>query len=834
MIYLRKNQGITVIALVVTVVVLLIIGAVAINAGLGKNGIIDKADFVKNSYTYSQAKEALELKIKSFQLENPGNGSLDELGDYLQSHSRYIVEKLYDEEGILVELVLFDNSTLLEFSINPFFNASLLGIEDELYKKYEKNDTPVAPPVEVNHPIFANYEKVSESGNSVQLKVFVECKNGIEKILCPDGKSIDAKKAESYSFTYTVNKNTEYDFKIKASNRSEENFKLEYTETSHISILDASANSYPVLTYDGVVGGSIVKVIFQDTGHDSYYSTDNGQTWSKYTTYVAIEKDTNLKVKTHEEHKITEIVSKDVHLTGMANNVVLSNAYDDSLTSYDSIPKGTAKRMYFEDDLVGEEVALKFTAKYGQSSNSVTIYFYDSSGTKIANVGQQFSQSGGTTKSYELMYTIPENCAYMEFAAGSGTYNPYIYLYNLKINNRVDIHIKEVDAVLKEAGLAVGYHQVTLVSKKEDNTIEYKVGAETEWHVYTGPFKVENSKEISARGIDKYGHVSPIYKKETTSKILVEKNACDDNNSTYDQVGTNLKKKVYISEELLGEEVAIKITTKYGQGTNSSSIYLYDKDGKQISGVGQSFIQSGGTTKSYDLLYRIPENCSYIEFYSQSGSYNPYIYIYEIKVNNRIDTEIEDIDAKIDSNGVHEGYHKVTLTSWRDKITIEYKVDSEAEWHTYTEPFAILNSQVVSVRGIDKYGKASTTIKTTTAANNILDRRACVGTSVYDTIPTQKLKRLYVDENVWEKKIRINVTTQYGQDGHSTSIYFYGANKTLISGVGQKFSQSGGTKKSYNLTYTIPQNTAYIEFKTGTATTYNSFFNIYELVLVAE
>ena len=57
----KKNRGITLIALVVTIVVLLILSGVSINMLLGNNGIITMAQKAKNEYEEAKKREEREL-----------------------------------------------------------------------------------------------------------------------------------------------------------------------------------------------------------------------------------------------------------------------------------------------------------------------------------------------------------------------------------------------------------------------------------------------------------------------------------------------------------------------------------------------------------------------------------------------------------------------------------------------------------------------------------------------------------------------------------------------------------------------------------------------------
>lgn len=57
-----KNQnGITLISLVITIIILLILAGVSLNLVLGENGLIRRSQEAKEAYTQSQSEEAEQL-----------------------------------------------------------------------------------------------------------------------------------------------------------------------------------------------------------------------------------------------------------------------------------------------------------------------------------------------------------------------------------------------------------------------------------------------------------------------------------------------------------------------------------------------------------------------------------------------------------------------------------------------------------------------------------------------------------------------------------------------------------------------------------------------------
>ena len=78
----QANKGITLIALVVTIVVLIILATVSINAVLGQNGIIKKAKQAKEMYSNSIAKDNEEMdRLLNEMAEDDTNGGGSGGGD---------------------------------------------------------------------------------------------------------------------------------------------------------------------------------------------------------------------------------------------------------------------------------------------------------------------------------------------------------------------------------------------------------------------------------------------------------------------------------------------------------------------------------------------------------------------------------------------------------------------------------------------------------------------------------------------------------------------------------------------------------------------------------
>lgn len=80
-----KQKGITLIALVVTIVVLLILAGVSINLLLGDNGIITKAKGAKEEYSKSSVKEKVNLLLSEHTINN-STGQNEDLAKFLRQN----------------------------------------------------------------------------------------------------------------------------------------------------------------------------------------------------------------------------------------------------------------------------------------------------------------------------------------------------------------------------------------------------------------------------------------------------------------------------------------------------------------------------------------------------------------------------------------------------------------------------------------------------------------------------------------------------------------------------------------------------------------------------
>ena len=74
-----ENKGITLIALVITIIILLILAGVAIATLTGENGLITRAKQAKKTQIEAEIKESLILAVQDLQVQKVGDATLDDI-----------------------------------------------------------------------------------------------------------------------------------------------------------------------------------------------------------------------------------------------------------------------------------------------------------------------------------------------------------------------------------------------------------------------------------------------------------------------------------------------------------------------------------------------------------------------------------------------------------------------------------------------------------------------------------------------------------------------------------------------------------------------------------
>lgn len=182
---MRGEKGITLIALVITIIVLLILAGVTIATLTGENGILTKVNTAKITTEEQQAKEKLELVLTELGIDKRTNSNYSE--------NKYINDKLTSEEMIVIEdIVIVDG---WQFTID----RSVPKIGESIGKGEQEEQIQI----EANHTINQEFTKAT-------VNIEITYGKEIVKIIC-DGKEITPTKQDGkYIAQIEVSNNGNY------------------------------------------------------------------------------------------------------------------------------------------------------------------------------------------------------------------------------------------------------------------------------------------------------------------------------------------------------------------------------------------------------------------------------------------------------------------------------------------------------------------------------------------------------------------------------------------------------------------------------------------------
>lgn len=197
----KDVKGITLIALVITIIVLLILAAVSIAMLTGENGLLKKATKAKEENKLAQAKEQINLMLQEYRIERDTGSN--------KSFENFLQEKKNDKkiDGYAKNENYNENSTKLwDIELDGYFFT----VDEAPLKIVSYAKTKVRPRATVEM-ITKGY--VLE-GNMVQFKINIELpdelKGATTSVVLPE----EVTKTED---VYSVTKNGTYEFEVKAN-----------------------------------------------------------------------------------------------------------------------------------------------------------------------------------------------------------------------------------------------------------------------------------------------------------------------------------------------------------------------------------------------------------------------------------------------------------------------------------------------------------------------------------------------------------------------------------------------------------------------------------------
>ena len=107
-----SNFGITLIALIITIIVLLILAGVTLNMLMGENGIFGKANISKERTNYASAKEIINIELMNIATKCYSEGieyNIKEIAKEMKEVENITIEKYYNGETASIKNAVKDS-----------------------------------------------------------------------------------------------------------------------------------------------------------------------------------------------------------------------------------------------------------------------------------------------------------------------------------------------------------------------------------------------------------------------------------------------------------------------------------------------------------------------------------------------------------------------------------------------------------------------------------------------------------------------------------------------------------------------------------------------------
>ena len=249
----KSEKGITLVALVVTIIVLLLLAGIAVATLGGKNGIFSKVKQAKKAQIESEMKEQLTMGLQELQVAKQGNATLD---DVTQDWAN--------------EAILSDYSPVLQEDAS--YNGKLMVMtKDKITGKFMIDQNLNITSTEYNaNSVEVEYTTISRTDNKVRINIVVtDNVNGIKQIDYPEGNPLKVVSGveKKISIDYDVELGVEYRFVVTSGDGSK-------TEKI-IKIDDYFYNVTKTLGDGATIDNNATKVAYNKTYEATISTTGN-------------------------------------------------------------------------------------------------------------------------------------------------------------------------------------------------------------------------------------------------------------------------------------------------------------------------------------------------------------------------------------------------------------------------------------------------------------------------------------------------------------------------------------------------------------------------------
>ena len=305
---IRKNSAITLIALVITIVVLLILAGVTLNVIIGKNGILSKAKESKSETEISKYEEELGMCVLNLQIEETENVFNMEV-----LRSKFVEKVKENENTDDIEIVSAEGNATIE----GVYKGYEFTIDEKYVVHIGKKATGIRVMTELSPKGYTN--------QNVTVSITIKCNNGISKIrqITPTTEEISVNGATEYVIKKeNIEQNIKFEYEITDSQGNLD------TKTVAITTIDKNAPVDFKITAENTAEGLKITGITIDaeSGIDKYEYYAKKSTDGDYTKYDS-NPITGLASGTYSVYVVAYDKAGNTKQSNTVENVKISTSY---------------------------------------------------------------------------------------------------------------------------------------------------------------------------------------------------------------------------------------------------------------------------------------------------------------------------------------------------------------------------------------------------------------------------------------------------------------------------------------------------------------------------
>ena len=441
---LRRNKGITLVALVITIIILLILAGVSIQA-ITNTGLFTNAKKAQELSNEKLAEEKIKFMLSEWRIKNTTEGTT--LEEFLMEklEENQIQDFEYNEEDENYEVVI-DKQII---TINK--NGEILKIE-------QSGPRPIISEIKI---VNIKGEEIPKKSIEVgSQKIYIKFKASIENGDIEQVKIQDKEVPfENEQYSYEVSENGNYTFEIigkvneKTYSKNRTIVINQYDTLPSQPIINSSFG-YSTLTAYGIETKNIISIKFDENDETKNYYSFDEKNWEEYKGEINANINQTIYAKSVKTGGLSTSSNKIISVPIDAMGAQAFDGDDDTGWKY-TYGSNKVGRVNIDNSMWGEKIRIKFNSNSMGYNGGIKIY--DQNNNLLSTIGRK-------TGTYDLIVDIPENAEYLQCFKENG--GGIVTIYEINIANEPQIEHTEIKPKIYKDKIEVTYWEVSIKFNK--------------------------------------------------------------------------------------------------------------------------------------------------------------------------------------------------------------------------------------------------------------------------------------------------------------------------------------------------------------------------------